>query len=580
MSEWNVTFTDGTFVIMKDVPAGKTEADVRKEIAQQPKYKGKEVARAVNTENASTAPGPITANPPAEKPPTKVKPAVKPPETVKPQVKPSAEKPTSTYKPPVINPNVDPGSAESIRQPDGSYRVDISGTSADPIKPPSNGNGQTGPSDDVINNAVKKKEEAEKAKKAAAEAEKKARETKDADDKKDLLKKQEEYRIAQEKADQAKKDAKERQDTIDAFEKDGKEKADREAREKLEKNKPAPADNKPAPADNKPVTPAPADNKPTPIPTEVKPEEPAGPSLWDRIKAGASEVGQAIGGALTPSNTPSTPAQPLGQTDNTVPNPAPSKEQLKSEIEKKLDELDKSPDPAVRQRAQAARARLNGQPSGPGSGAKVQDTGNKPGGGGKTDIDNTSKPGKDGTNPQGTQPGPGTGTQGTPGTGTAPGAAPGAAPGVAPGPSTKPVPAGDSDVDGDKIRKQRREQEAELKRLQQLPDKNANEPAGGWRDAGQGTRVWRGGPGTDPKWQGYVFTDGDIMPAGKYSTGVGNSRTSTYSGNAGTDQFDRQAVDKLLYDRERQAQEIERLKKQKGVNEDFDRILKLAGLNK
>ena len=242
---------------------------------------------------------------------------------------------------------------------------------------------------------------------------------------------------------------------------------------------------------------------------------------------------------------------------------------------------------------------MNGPPGaaagGPGSGAKVQDTGTKPGGGGKTDIGNTSvNPGNNGTgpgqgtdkkntgpgksfdNPLGNQPGAGTGQQGEPG----PGLSPGKAPGVTPGPGTKPVPAGDSDVDGDKIRKQRREQEALLKQLQQLPDKNGTTPPGGWRDAGFGTRVWRGGPGTDPKWKDYVFTDGDIMPAGNYSTGVGNSRTTTYSGNAGTDKFDRQGVDQLLYDRERQAQEIERLQKQKGVKEDFDRILKLAGLNK
>ncbi len=544
MSEWSITFSDGgnpPYVILKNVPAGATEAAVRKEISQQPAYKGRPISSAVDTSKSTNNPGPVTNKPPAE-----TKPQVKPAET-KPQVKPAETKPQ--VKPAEVKP---------------------------------------APPDSVINDIVTQREkEAADAKKAAAEAEKKARETKDAKDRQEALDAQREARIAQEKAERARKEAKDKQDTLDA-------------KEKLEKNKPAevkptPAEVKPevkpTPAEVKPeVKPTPAEVKPEvkPTPAEVKPDEPQGPSLWDKIKQGAKDVGDAIGGALTPSNTPGTGSatEPV-----TKPAPAPTPAEQRSNIEKMLDELDKSTDLEVRKRAQAARAKLNGPPGaapGSGSGAKVQPTGPNPGGGGNSDINNTTGPAKDkpgnnsgnnttvpgqGTNPQGTTSGPagpGNGQQGAPGAGTVPGKVPGVTPNNVPG-----------DVDGDKIRKQRREQEAKLKQLQQLPDKTGT-TSGGWRDAGMGARIWRGGPGEDPqgKWKGYVFSDGDIMPAGDYSTGVGNSRTTTYSGNAGTDQFDRQGVDKLLYDRERRAQEIERLQKQKGVKEDFDRILKLAGLNK
>jgi hypothetical protein len=99
---------------------------------------------------------------------------------------------------------------------------------------------------------------------------------------------------------------------------------------------------------------------------------------------------------------------------------------------------------------------------------------------------------------------------------------------------------------------------------------------------GFGINQWVGGSGPDPegRWAGRVFADGDVMPNGKYSTGVGNAKTTDYKGTGGTDTADRQALDKLLLDKEVANQEILKLKKQLNVNEDFDRILKLAGLNR
>jgi chemotaxis protein histidine kinase CheA len=493
-------------------------------------------------------------------------------------------------------------------------------------------------------NAKKKKAEQEEAQRQAAEADKKARATRDEDDRKAALKAAEEATRKKIEAEKAQKEANEKA-AAEKIESDRKERdfqelikkkekeaaaantrADAEKKQKeldalkaaaaeAEKNKikPTPAvtttpnnypdddvinnaakkhgDNKPSgtPATTTPVAPPapitgtklppldkPADNTPagttTPVappapvadnkPADNKPEGPEGPSLWDRIKAGASEIGQAIGGALTPNNTPS---QTPGSGSETGPNtkPAPTPAEQRSEIEKRLDELDKSPDPAVRQRAQAARAKLNG-PSVQPSGAKVQ-AANVP----SSEITSTSKPAGAAA---GTAPG------------TAAGTAPGTAAGVNPGTATKPVPAVDSDVDNDKIRRDRRIQDAEIARLQQLVGNKSTE-SGGWRDAGSGTRIWRGKPGTDPKWPGYVFSDGSIMPAAADSTGVDPAKKdasgkpiSPYVGGKGSDKYDSQKRDQLLLDKERAAQQIDQLKKQ--LKEDFNRILKLSGFNR
>ena len=296
--------------------------------------------------------------------------------------------------------------------------------------------------------------------------------------------------------------------------------------------------------------------------------------MWDRIKSGAKEVGQAIGGALTPSSTTST--EPTAT--------APSKEEIKS----KLEELENSPDPAVRERARIARNRLAGTSDGQGagdiSGTKVQGPVGSPGG--KADVSSTSGsstvgtgPGKTpgdgvasaGTNPQGTKPGvdgPGTSQQGASGNGTKPSTA----------------PAAGSELDNDKIRRDRRIQDAEVERLTKLIGNKTSQP-GGWRDAGFGTRVWRGAPGRDPKWPDYVFSDGAIMPAAADSTGVdpakaGGTAMSPYVGGKGSDKYDSQKTDELLRGKEEAAQRIDQLKRQAGLKEDFSRILKLAGLDK
>jgi hypothetical protein len=575
MSEWNVTFTDGSFVIIKDVPAGATEADVKKEISQQPKYKGKTVASATDRERAATAPGAVTPGA-TEAPPKKTKPSDKPPASGK------KTPPDPGYKPPVYNPNADPGSKESIRQPDGTYRVDVTGTAKDEVKPSSN----TSPgaqSDDVINDIVKKQEDAEKAKKAAAEADAKARKSKDDADRKEALEKQKEARIAQEKADQAKKDAEAKTTTAEPAKVATTEPAKTTTAEPAKVATTEPA--KTTTAEPAKTTTAEPAKTTTAEPAKTTTAEPAksseteGPSLWDRIKSGAKEVGQAIGGAVTPSSTPST--EPATST-------APAKDDLKSKIEARLQELEKSDDPAVRERAKAARNKLAGIRPGPSggadSGAKVPGPAGAPGG--KVDVSGSSTgsvavpgAGKDklgtgpgaGTNPQGNKPGvdgPGNSQQGAPGTGDRAGT----------------VPAAGSELDNDKIRRDRRIQDAEVERLKKLIGNKASQP-GGWRDAGFGTRVWSGGPGKDPKWPAYVFNDGDIMPAASNSTGVdpkkaGGTAMSPYVGGKGSDKYDSQKTDELLRGKESTQRHIDQLKRQAGLKEDFSRILKLAGLNK
>ncbi len=571
MSQWNVTFTDGSFVIMKDVPPGVSEADVRKEILQQPKYRNKKVDSVKNLDNASTAPGPITKPPAAAPAPTT------------PTVKPPAEKPAKV-KPTVTNPNAPPGHRDNIKQPDGTYKVDVVGTSAD--KNPPQG-------DDVINNAVKKQEEAEQAKKAAAEADAKARKSKDEDDKKAALKAQEEATQKKIEAEKAKKDAEEKNKIVNNFKKDGEARADSQTPEPAKVTTAEPAKVTTAePAKTATAEPAKtATAEPAKVTTAepaktataepAKSDEPEGPSLWDRIKSGAKEVGQAIGGALTPSSEPA-------QTSTAQTATPPSKEQLKADIEGKLAELERSSDPAVRERAKAARNKLAGVSGGTGadSGAKVQGPAGAPGG--KADVKDTSgagtvgvgggkTPGGEGpgagTNQQGTKPGaegPGTNQQGAPGTGDKQGT----------------TPAAGSEVDNDRIRKERRLQDAEEARLKKLLGDKPSQP-GGWRDAGFGTRVWRGGPGKDPKWPQYTFADGDIMPAASNSTGVdpaknlsGGKPVQDYVGGKGSDKYDAQRTAELLLGKEQSAQRIEQLKKQAGLKEDFSRILKLAGLSK
>ena len=176
-------------------------------------------------------------------------------------------------------------------------------------------------------------------------------------------------------------------------------------------------------------------------------------------------------------------------------------------------------------------------------------------------------PGTAPTAPTGTTPGPGTSSQGAPGTGNKPG--------VTPAPNN-------ADVDADRVRKERRIQDAELEKLRQEKERRSgSKEAGHWVNVGFGIVQWKGAPGKDPAYGlDRLFVDGDVMPKSKYSTGVGNSTTTTYSGNGGTDKMDRQALDKLLLDKEVANQELIRLRKELGVNEDFDRILKLAGLDK
>jgi hypothetical protein len=180
---WHILFTDGSEVILQGVPPNATEAEVRKEIASQPKYKGKVISKATPPGGADKPVGPGTAEAPPKVPPqVPPKEPVVPPKVVPPKVVPPKKEEPPKETPP-----------------------------APPVRPPKE-TPAPAPDDSVINDIVKQKEaearaKAEQAKKEAAEAADRARKSKEDADRQEALKKQEEARIAQQKAEQAKKEA-------------------------------------------------------------------------------------------------------------------------------------------------------------------------------------------------------------------------------------------------------------------------------------------------------------------------------------------------------------------------------------
>ena len=341
---------------VRDVDGNYTEAEIRDYISK-------------NFPNAKItkieAPGKPSSSPDAVKPP--VKPTEKPAE--KPTAKPPV-KPPETVNPAVTNPNANPGSIDSIKQPDGSYKVDISGTNKDAPKPPNEA-----PPDSAINDIVKKKEEERIAKEVEAARER-------------VRQKAEQERLEKERAE------KERQQNQPAPVTPPK---------KEEPPAPAPApapakkDEPPAPAPA-PVTPAKKDEPPapTPAPAPSKTKEEKLAEVEARLQAleksedpKAREQAARIRKKLGGSGAQETDKTPTATTPSKVPTPS--------------DQIGGTSDKPSTTTAPGKTGDQTGTNQGPG---KTSGDGNKPGTGTGNKADGGK--GKDGQGDKG----PGTGTSG------------------------------------------------------------------------------------------------------------------------------------------------------------------------
>ena len=202
-----------------------------------------------------------------------------------------------------------------------------------------------------------------------------------------------------------------------------------------------------------------------------------------------------------PKETPPTTTTTTPQQETP---PAKTKEQKRAEVEAKLQELEKSNDPAVREQAAKIRKKLEG-------------------GGGSQQSDSTSTvPSKVPTPSD--QIG---GTSDKPSTNAGPGKTPGDGPGNNQGP-------GKTTGDGNKPGNTTGNKTDAGKGKDEKGDKGPGTGTSGqgyWKDIGDNMVMWKGAPGTDSTFPGRSFKDGDIMTNPKYTVPTGGKGDDRYSSN-------------------------------------------------